>query len=133
MTRPTGTLELSADYALICTGRSPRLRVEELSALGIRHDRCGIVVDSQQMTSVPGIYAIGDVTGGMMLAHRAMQQGKTLAASLFGGRKIRFLEDTVPTVIYYPSSDRPGRPDRGRRHCGRESPSRFTVRILPQT
>ena len=100
LVRPAGTLELSADCALICTGRRPCLRMEELNALGIRHDRRGIVVDPQQMTSVPGIYAVGDVTGGMMLAHRAMQQGKILAASLFGGRKIRFLEDTVPSVIY---------------------------------
>lgn len=97
---PVGTLELSADYALICTGRKPRLCAEELSTLGIRHDRSGIVVDPQQMTGVPGIYAVGDVTGGTMLAHRAMQQGNILAASLFGDRDLRFFEDTVPSVIY---------------------------------
>ena len=85
--RPAGPLELSADYALICTGRRPRLYAEELTALGIRHDRRGIVVDERQMTNVPGIYAVGDVTGGMMLAHRAMRQGKILAARLCGGRE----------------------------------------------
>jgi dihydrolipoamide dehydrogenase len=98
--RPAGTLELSADYALICTGRRPRLRVEELTALGIRHDRRGIAVDARQMTSVPGIFAVGDVTGGMMLAHRAMQQGETLAARLCGGREIRCIEEAVPSVVY---------------------------------
>ena len=41
------------------------------------------------MTNVPGIFAVGDVTGGMMLAHRAMQQGKILADRLCGGREIR--------------------------------------------
>jgi dihydrolipoamide dehydrogenase len=98
--RPAGTLELSADYALICTGRRPRLRVEELTALGIRHDRRGVGVDARQMTNVPGIFAVGDVTGGMMLAHRAMQQGKVLAARLCGGREIRCIEEAVPSVVY---------------------------------
>jgi dihydrolipoamide dehydrogenase len=98
--RPAGILELSADYALICTGRRPRLRVEELTTLGIRHDRRGIAVDARQMTSVPGIFAVGDVTGGMMLAHRAMQQGETLAARLCGGREIRCIEEAVPSVVY---------------------------------
>ena len=98
--RPAGILELSADYALICTGRRPRLRVEELTALGIRHDRRGIAVDARQMTSVPAIFAVGDVTGGMMLAHRAMQQGETLAARLCGGREIRCIEEAVPSVVY---------------------------------
>ncbi|MCX5838420.1 MAG: dihydrolipoyl dehydrogenase [Deltaproteobacteria bacterium] len=98
--RPAGTLELSADYALICTGRRPRLRTEELTALGIRHDRRGIAVDARQMTNVPGIYAIGDVTGGMMLAHRAMQQGKILADRLCGGHEVRYSEEAVPSVVY---------------------------------
>jgi dihydrolipoamide dehydrogenase len=98
--RPAGPLELSADYALICTGRRPRFSAEELNALGIRHDRRGVIVDEQQMTNVPGIYAVGDVTGGMMLAHRAMQQGKGLATRLCGGREIRCIEEAVPSVVY---------------------------------
>jgi len=98
--RPAGILELSADYALICTGRRPRLRAEELTALEIRHDRRGIIVDERQMTNVPGIFAVGDVTGGMMLAHRAMQQGKAMAVRLCGGHEIRFPEEAVPAVVY---------------------------------
>jgi dihydrolipoamide dehydrogenase len=74
--------------------------VEELTALGIRHDRRGIAVDARQMTNVPGIFAVGDVTGGMMLAHRAMQQGKALASRLCGGREIRCIEEAVPSVVY---------------------------------
>jgi dihydrolipoamide dehydrogenase len=98
--RPAGTLKLSAEYALICTGRRPRLYAEELNTLGIRHDRRGIAVDARQMTSVPRIFAVGDVTGGMMLAHRAMRQGETLAARLCGGREIRCIEEAVPCVVY---------------------------------
>ena len=98
--RPAGPLRLSADYALICMGRKPRLNVVELNALGIHHDRRGVIIDERQMTNIPGIYAIGDVTGGMMLAHRAIQQGKILADHLCGGRGIRFREEAVPAVVY---------------------------------
>jgi dihydrolipoamide dehydrogenase len=98
--RPAGALDLSADYALICTGRKPRFNAEELDALGIRHDRRGVIVDERQRTNVPGIFAVGDVTGGMMLAHRAMRQGKILAESLCGGRGMRFLEEAIPSVVY---------------------------------
>jgi dihydrolipoamide dehydrogenase len=76
------------------------LRSGELDALSIRHDRRGIIVDHRQMTSVPGIFAIGDVTGGVMLAHRAMQQGKCLAPSLCGGRQITYREEATPSVVY---------------------------------
>jgi dihydrolipoamide dehydrogenase len=98
--RPAGTLDLSADYALICTGRRPRLHTEELNALGIRHDRRGIIVDERQMTNVPGIFAVGDVTGGMMLAHRAMQQGKILAEHLCGGSPGSLRQEMIPAVVY---------------------------------
>jgi dihydrolipoamide dehydrogenase len=93
-------LQLSAEYALISTGRRPSLRLEELETLGIRHDQRGIAVDGHQQTSVPGVYAIGDVTGGMMLAHRAMQQGKALAGRLLGDPQFDYREDLVPTVVY---------------------------------
>lgn len=98
--RPAGSLDLSADYALICTGRKPRFSAEELNALGIHHNRRGVTVDERQMTNVSGIFAVGDVTGGMMLAHRAMQQGKILADRLCGGREIGFREEAVPSVVY---------------------------------
>ena len=90
----------SAEYALIATGRKPSLRPEELDRLGIRYDRRGITVDAEQRTSVPGIHAVGDVTGGMMLAHRAMQQGKALAGRLCGSAEIRYNEEAVPAVVY---------------------------------
>lgn len=99
-TGPAGIQNLSADYALICTGRKPHLHTEELNALGIGYDNRGIVVDEKQMTAVPGIFAIGDVTGGMMLAHRAMHQGKILVHNLYNDQSIPFREETVPSVIY---------------------------------
>ncbi|MHB8909270.1 MAG: dihydrolipoyl dehydrogenase [Syntrophales bacterium] len=98
--RPALPLELSADLALISTGRKPSLRMEEIEALGIRHDRRGIIVDSRQQTNIPGIHAIGDVTGGAMLAHRAMQQGKALAGRLLGDPQFGYREEAVPAVVY---------------------------------
>jgi dihydrolipoamide dehydrogenase len=88
------------EYLLICMGRKPRFSAEELNALGIRHDRRGVIVDERQMTNVPGIYAVGEVTGGMLHAHRAMQQGKGLAVRLCGSREIRYPEEDVPSVVY---------------------------------
>ena len=92
--------EMTADAALICAGRKPLLDHEQLNRLGIRYDRKGIVVDARQMTNIAGIYAIGDVTGGIMLAHRAMQQGKVLASALFGDGSLIYSETSVPSVVY---------------------------------
>ncbi|MHB9096911.1 MAG: dihydrolipoyl dehydrogenase family protein [Syntrophales bacterium] len=93
-------LELSAELALISTGRKPSLRPDELDALGIRYDRRGIAVDGRQQTNIPGIHAIGDCTGGMMLAHRAMQQGKALAGRILGDPQFAYREEAVPAVVY---------------------------------
>ncbi|MCX5736879.1 MAG: FAD-dependent oxidoreductase, partial [candidate division NC10 bacterium] len=65
-TPQTGSIELSADYVLICTGRRPRLRTEELDRLCIAYDRRGIATDGRYETTISGIFAVGDVTGGMM-------------------------------------------------------------------
>jgi dihydrolipoamide dehydrogenase len=109
----------SAEYALIATGRKSSLRPEELDALGIRYDRRGIAVDAEQRTNVPGIHAIGDVTGGMMLAHRAMQQGKALAGRLCGFPEVRCLEEAVPAVVYtHPQIARVGLTEAGARKRG---------------
>ena len=93
-------MELTAEYALLCTGRRPRLDEESLINMGIRYERRGIVVDERQQTNIAGIYAVGDVTGGVMLAHRAMQQGRALASRLFGDGSVVCREDAVPAVTY---------------------------------
>jgi len=93
-------IELTAEYALLCTGRRPRLDEESLISTGIRYDRRGVAVDERQETNIAGIYAVGDVTGGIMLAHRAMQQGRALASRLFGDGSVVFRADIVPSVTY---------------------------------
>jgi dihydrolipoamide dehydrogenase len=93
-------MEMTADTALICTGRKPALDREQLDRLEIRYNKNGIWVDEKQMTNVRNVFAIGDVTGGAMLAHRAIHQGKTLASALYGNGAMTCSESAVPSVVY---------------------------------
>ncbi len=93
-------LEWSADYVLLCTGRKPLLNEAELISSGIAYDHKGIKIDKNMMTSIPGIYAVGDVTGGMMLAHRAAEQGKVAAAHICGYDAPLYNENFIPAVVY---------------------------------
>ena len=93
-------LEVSADYALLCTGRKPLLNMEELDKLGIEYTKAGIKVDAKMMTNIAGIYAAGDVTGGMMLAHRAEHQAKFAADNISGGCDFTYNENVIPSVVY---------------------------------
>jgi dihydrolipoamide dehydrogenase len=114
-------LKLSADFALISTGRRPSLRVSELDALGIRYDSRGIGVDDNQRTNIPGIYAIGDATGGVMLAHRAMHQGKILGNRLSSEAQIGCGKAVVPAVVYaHPQISRVGMTEEEARAANRD-------------
>lgn len=93
-------LEMSADCALLCTGRKPLLNTEELDKLGIEYTKAGIKIDKNMMTNVAGIYAVGDVTGGMMLAHRAAQQAKCAAGYICGNSDFSYNENIIPSVVY---------------------------------
>jgi len=93
-------LELNADYALLCTGRKPLLHSKELDDVGIEYTKAGIKIDKNMMTNVAGIYAAGDVTGGMMLAHRAMQQAKVAAGHICGDSPSIYNENFIPSVVY---------------------------------
>ena len=93
-------LEMLASCALLCTGRKPLLHTEQLDKLGINYTKTGINVDQNMMTNVPGIYAVGDVTGGMMLAHRAAQQAKVAASHICGENNYSYNEKFIPSVVY---------------------------------
>jgi len=93
-------LEMRSSSALLCTGRKPLLHTEQLDKLGINYAKTGIKVDQNMMTNVPGIYAVGDVTGGMMLAHRAAQQAKVAAGHICGVSDYSYNERFIPSVVY---------------------------------
>lgn len=78
------TFEVIADKVLMAVGRRPSVNAVNLADVGIEFTPKGIVVDKDMRTNVPGIYAIGDVTGGYMLAHVATFQGMRALAAMTG-------------------------------------------------
>ena len=58
-----------------------------------------IAVDSQQRTNLPNVYAIGDVTGGKLLAHKAEEEG-VIAAEVIAGKPVHMHQHTVPGIVY---------------------------------
>ncbi|AOW50279.1 dihydrolipoyl dehydrogenase [Acetobacter ascendens] len=96
-----GTAEtLEADVVLVAVGRTAASKNMGLEEAGIALDKRGRVeVDAHYTTSVPGIYAIGDVIAGPMLAHKAEEEGVALA-ELLAGQTGHVNYDAIPGVIY---------------------------------
>jgi len=95
-----GTSEiLDADVALIAIGRKPYTDDLGLEATGVATDRGMIVTDPHYHTNVEGIYAIGDVIAGPMLAHKAEDEGVALA-ELLAGKAGHVNYAVIPSVIY---------------------------------
>jgi len=88
------------DKVLVCVGRRPVTEGLGLAEAGVAVDRKGfVIVDSHYATSVPGIYAIGDVIGGVMLAHKAEEEG-VAAAELMAGQAGHVNYAACPSVVY---------------------------------
>lgn len=77
MTGKKGELSVQAEKVLLATGRKPYFEGLGLAEAGIEHTPKGIVVNKAYQTNLTNVYAIGDVTGGVMLAHWAAHQGLT--------------------------------------------------------
>ncbi|HZT49040.1 MAG TPA: dihydrolipoyl dehydrogenase [Hyphomicrobiaceae bacterium] len=91
---------VEADVVLVAIGRVPYTEGLGLDAVGVELDnKKRIVVDRRFQTNVPGIYAIGDVIAGPMLAHKAEDEGMALA-EILAGQAGRVDYDTIPNVIY---------------------------------
>jgi dihydrolipoamide dehydrogenase len=88
------------DRVLVAVGRQPQSAGLGLESTRVRVDgRGSIVIDERCRTDDPHIYAVGDVTGEPMLAHRAMRQGK-VAAEVIAGRPAAFDNLAVPAVVF---------------------------------
>ena len=86
--RIKGGSEMSFDKILVSVGRKPRTSDIGLEAAGVQLDSKGFIkVDSKLKTNVPGIYAVGDVNGGLQLAHVASEEGKIAAENIAGKNK----------------------------------------------
>ncbi len=91
---------LEADAVLVAIGRRPYVEGLGLDAAGVALDERGrIKTDAHFATNVPGIYAIGDVIAGPMLAHKAEEEGVALA-EILAGQAGHVNYDTVPGVVY---------------------------------
>ena len=94
------TEEIKADVVLVAIGRVPYTSGLGLEAAGVKLDeRKRIAVDEHYQTSVPGIYAIGDVITGPMLAHKAEVEGIAVA-EILAGQAGHVNYDVIPSVIY---------------------------------
>jgi len=88
------------DRVLLAVGRSPNGHEIAAEKAGVQVDERGfIAVDSQQKTNIPHIFAIGDIVGQPMLAHKATHEGK-VAAEVAAGQKSWFDAKTIPSVAY---------------------------------
>ena len=88
-----------SDCILVATGRAPQVEGLELETAGIQYNGHGILVNDDFTTTVPDIYAIGDVNGRQMLAHAATAQGRHAVNRILGLEdRIRF--DIMPAAVF---------------------------------
>ena len=95
----SGEVTIDADKVLVAVGRRPNSEDLGLEAVGVKVDKGFVAVDRQQRTNVPGIYAIGDVAGQPMLAHKASKEAE-VAAEVIAGHKAEMDVRTIPAVIF---------------------------------
>ena len=94
---------IDVDQILVCTGRRPNIDPIELDKLGVSYNlRNGITIDDRMLTTTNDIYAIGDITGKIQVAHVASKQGEVAALNIMG-KKARMDYRHVPICIFtYP-------------------------------
>jgi glutathione reductase (NADPH) len=99
---PEGAHALVADQVVLyATGRDPRTRGLGLDTIGVQLGARGQVVSNDDgETSVPGVLAIGDVTGRAALTPVAIQAGRLLADRVFGGKSVHMSYDLIPTAVF---------------------------------
>jgi dihydrolipoamide dehydrogenase len=93
---------IEAEKVLVSIGRRPRINISELNNCGIEFSERGILVNKEMRSTVPNIFAIGDVTGIFELAHVASKQGEIAAQNIMG-KKSEMDYGTVPACVFtYP-------------------------------
>jgi dihydrolipoamide dehydrogenase len=94
-----GVQRVEADTVLVAVGRTANIGALNVEELGLDADRRGIRVDEQMRTNLPGLYAVGDVTGMSMLAHSAYRMADT-AVKAIAGVPSRMRYQAIPWVVY---------------------------------
>ncbi|MBO1768902.1 dihydrolipoyl dehydrogenase [Agrococcus sp. TF02-5] len=91
---------IDADLLLVAVGRGPNTAGLGYEEVGVQLDRGFVTVDDRLQTSVPGVYAVGDIVPGLQLAHRGYQQGIFVAEEI-AGLEPRMVQDiNIPKVTY---------------------------------
>jgi dihydrolipoamide dehydrogenase len=91
---------LEADVVLVSTGRKPNSHGIGIEGLGVSTDASGFIQVNERMeTTVAGLYAIGDVVGGPLLAHKAYREAK-IVAQVIAGEPMAFDNIAIPAVVY---------------------------------
>nr|WP_026373223.1 dihydrolipoyl dehydrogenase [Agrococcus lahaulensis] len=91
---------IDADLLLVAVGRGPNTAGLGYEEVGVQLDRGFVTVDERLQTSVPGVYAVGDIVPGLQLAHRGYQQGIFVAEEI-AGLEPRMVQDiNIPKVTY---------------------------------
>src|SRR5690606_20754344 len=97
----TGQEPLEADLLLWATGRVPNTKGLGLEEVGVKLGENGaILVDEDNQSSVPSIYAVGDVTDRVQLTPVAIREGQAFADSLFGGKPTRVDYANIPSAVF---------------------------------
>ncbi len=97
---PTGKQTIDCDQVLVAVGMRPRSRGIGLEDIGVQIDQRGFVTtDDTCRTNVEGVYAIGDVSGPPMLAHKASKEGE-IAAEVLAGKKVGKDWVTIPGIVF---------------------------------
>ena len=91
--------QIAADRILVAVGRRPRTEGFRLESLMLEMNGRAVKIDDQCQTSMRNVWAIGDVTGEPMLAHRAMAQGE-MVAEIISGKRRRFVPAAIPAVCF---------------------------------
>ena len=114
------TRTLDASHVLVAVGRKPLLSGIDATALGLELGQRGeIKVDDRMRTNLPNVYAIGDATGGKLLAHKAEEEG-VVAAEVIAGHPTRMHYNSIPSVVYtWPEIATVGLSEREVRDSGR--------------
>ena len=93
--------EVEADFILLAVGRKPTTQGLGLEKVGVETDERGFVkVNEFSQTTVPNIYACGDITSPLMLAHKAMYEGKIAVNHILGNDQWKRDERIIPKIIY---------------------------------
>jgi len=96
----TDTKEQLFDRVLVAVGRVPNSKIPGLSKTRVQVDQRGfIMVDEQRRTHEPSIFAIGDVAGEPMLAHKASHEGR-VAVEVMAGENVAFAPRAIPAVVF---------------------------------